>query len=76
MKTLLTLMHIHNTSDYLSFQIINLHLVVVLAEMCAKEMEEELRKVKDMKAPMAQRRRRMVNLREQREVREMTYYLA
>lgn len=55
---------------------INLHLVVVLVEMCAKEMEEELRKVKDMKAPMAQRRRRMVNLREQREVREMTYYLA
>lgn len=44
--------------------------MVLLLEVCAKETEDELKKVKDIKAPMALRRRRMVNLRQQREVRE------
>ncbi|KAK4327974.1 hypothetical protein Pmani_001588 [Petrolisthes manimaculis] len=37
------------------------------SEVCVKEAEEELRKVKEMEAPMIQRRWRMVNLRHQRE---------
>lgn len=44
-----------------------------MLEVCPKETEEELRKVKDIKSPMAQRRRRLVSLRQQQEVKEMTH---